>query len=376
MATQFPVEDRGYIYRGREVFIRLSLLAAMAVSCFLLLRPFLNIIVSGIIIAIAVYPAHRMLSNALRGHRTLAAALCTLVLLLIVIVPELLLAGTLSDGIRAIAQQVQAGRVDLPPAPQGLSKLPIIGSRLESFWTLCSTDLSSVVSRFSPQVRERIPALLAASAKFGATMLQFLISILLAGFFLATSEKESQFADRLFARIFAEQGPEYKELVTATVRSVTNGILGVAVIQTLFASLGFWFVGLAGAGLWAGIFLIAAILQMGALVLVPAVIYVFATQSTTHAVLFLVWSVIVGLMDNVLKPILLGRGSKVPMIVIFIGVLGGFIAMNLIGLFVGAIVLSVGYKLFIAWLDEEVPSVGAIVSKNVVEQSSPSSVRV
>ncbi|HKD60903.1 MAG TPA: AI-2E family transporter [Terracidiphilus sp.] len=376
MATQFSVEDRGYIYRGREVFIRLSLLAAMAVSCFLLLRPFLNIIVSGIIIAIAVYPAHRMLSNALRGHRTLAAALCTLVLLLIVIVPELLLAGTLSDGIRAIAQQVQAGRVDLPPAPQGLSKLPIIGSRLESFWTLCSTDLSSVVSRFSPQVRERIPALLAASAKFGATMLQFLISILLAGFFLATSEKESQFADRLFARIFAEQGPEYKELVTATVRSVTNGILGVAVIQTLFASLGFWFVGLAGAGLWAGIFLIAAILQMGALVLVPAVIYVFATQSTTHAVLFLVWSVIVGLMDNVLKPILLGRGSKVPMIVIFIGVLGGFIAMNLIGLFVGAIVLSVGYKLFIAWLDEGVPSVGAIVSKNVVEQSSASSVRV
>jgi predicted PurR-regulated permease PerM len=376
MATQFPVEDRGYIYRGREVFIRLSLLAAMAVSCFLLLRPFLNILVSGIIIAIAVYPAHRMLSNALRGHRTLAAALCTLVLLLIVIVPELLLAGTLSDGIRAIAQQVQAGRVDLPPAPQSLSKLPIIGSRLESFWTLCSTDLSAVVSRLSPQIKERIPALLAASARFGATMLQFMISILLAGFFLATSEKESQFADRLFARIFAEQGPEYKELVTATVRSVTNGILGVAVIQTLFASLGFWFVGLAGAGLWAGIFLIAAILQMGALVLVPAVVYVFATQSTTHAMLFLVWSVIVGLMDNVLKPILLGRGSKVPMIVIFIGVLGGFIAMNLIGLFVGAIVLSVGYKLFIAWLDEGVPSVGAIVSKNVVEQSSPSSVRV
>ena len=302
--------------------------------------------------------------------------LCTLLLLLIVILPCLLLAGSLTGGIGAIVQQAQAGRIDLPPAPQGLDKLPFIGPRMNSFWTLCSTDLSAVVSRFSPQIKELIPKLLSDSAKFGGVLLQFLISILLAGFFLATSEKESQFADRLFARIFAEQGPEYKELVTATVRSVTNGILGVAVIQTLFASLGFWFVGLPGAGLWAGIFLIAAVLQMGVIVLVPAVLYVFATQSTTHAVLFLVWSIIVGLMDNVLKPILLGRGSKVPMIVIFLGVLGGFIAMNLIGLFVGAVVLSVGYKLFMVWLDEGVPGVGAIVSKSVVEQRSPTSVQV
>jgi predicted PurR-regulated permease PerM len=145
------------------------------------------------------------------------------------------------------------------------------------------------------------------------------------------------------------------------------------VIQTLFASLGFWFVGLPGAGLWAGLFLIAAILQMGVLVLVPAVIYVFATQPTSHAALFLGWSVIVGLMDNVLKPILLGRGSKVPMIVIFLGVLGGFVAMNLIGLFVGAIVLSVGYKLFMAWLDERVPDG---VPNAVVEKRSSTSVRV
>jgi predicted PurR-regulated permease PerM len=376
MATHFLVEDKGYMSRGRDVFIRLSLLTAMGVSCFLLLRPFLDIILSGILIAIAVYPAHRMLSNALRGHRTFAAVLCTLLLLLIVILPCLLLAGSLTGGIGAIVQQAQAGRIDLPPAPQGLDKLPFIGPRMNSFWTLCSTDLSAVVSRFSPQIKELIPKLLSDSAKFGGVLLQFLISILLAGFFLATSEKESQFADRLFARIFAEQGPEYKELVTATVRSVTNGILGVALIQTLFASLGFWFVGLPGAGLWAGIFLIAAVLQMGVIVLVPAVLYVFATQSTTHAVLFLVWSIIVGLMDNVLKPILLGRGSKVPMIVIFLGVLGGFIAMNLIGLFVGAVVLSVGYKLFMVWLDEGVPGVGAIVSKSVVEQRSPTSVQV
>ena len=146
-----------------------------------------------------------------------------------------------------------------------------------------------------------------------------------------------------------------KELVASTIRSVTNGILGVAVIQSLLASLGFWFLGLPAAGLWATIFLIAAVLQIGGLVFIPAVAYAFATYPTSHAVIFLVWCVIVGLMDNVLKPILLGRGCKVPMIVVFVGVLGGFVLMRIVGLFVGAVILSVGYKLFMAWLDADVP---------------------
>jgi predicted PurR-regulated permease PerM len=115
--------------------------------------------------------------------------------------------------------------------------------------------------------------------------------------------------------------------------------------------------GLPGIGLWAVLFLVAAVLQVGALVLIPAVLYAFATYSTTSAVIFLAWCIVVGLMDNVLKPILLGRGSKVPTAVIFLGVLGGFVLMNIMGLFVGAIVLAVGYKLFMAWLGDEVPEV-------------------
>jgi predicted PurR-regulated permease PerM len=159
----------------------------------------------------------------------------------------------------------------------------------------------------------------------------------------------------VFRRIFGEHGDEFKDLVASTIGTVTNGVLGVALIQTIFASLGFWFAGLPGAGVWAIVFLIGAVLQVGGLVLVPAVLYGFAEFSTTRAVIFLVWCIIVGLMDNVLKPILLGRGGKVPMGVIFLGVLGGFMVMNsIIGLFVGAIVLSVGYKLFMAWLDSEV----------------------
>jgi predicted PurR-regulated permease PerM len=353
--TEFSIEDKGYFARPREVFIRLTLLAAMGVSCFVLMRPFLNLIVAGIIIAIGVYPGYRMLTRALKGRKKLAATLCTILLLAVMIVPCVLLGGTLVDGVRSLVQQAQSGQLNIPPPPASLEKVPLIGPRLTAFWTLCSTNLSEVVSRFSPQIKERIPAVLSATAGLGGVVLTFLISIILAGFLLATSEGCSHFADRLFRRIFGNMGPEIKELVAATVRSVTNGILGVAVIQTLFASLGFWFAGLPGAGLWAIIFLIAAILQVGMLVLVPAVLLAFATFSATHAAIFLVWCIFVGLMDNVLKPILLGRGSKVPMLVIFLGVLGGFVVMNLIGLFVGAIVLSVGYKLFMVWLDAGMP---------------------
>ena len=142
----------------------------------------------------------------------------------------------------------------------------------------------------------------------------------------------------------------------ATIRSVTTGILGVAFIQSVLAGLGFLAVGLPGAGLWAVVFLIAAVLQVGMLVLIPAVVYVFAVSSMTKAVIFLVWCAIVGLMDNVLKPILLGRGVAVPIVVVFLGAIGGFVALGIIGLFVGAIVLSVGYKLFLAWINEGSPA--------------------
>jgi predicted PurR-regulated permease PerM len=145
-----------------------------------------------------------------------------------------------------------------------------------------------------------------------------------------------------------------KHLLWQPYAAVTTGILGVALIQSLFAGLGFLVVQLLGAGLWALLFLIAAVLQVGGLMLIPAVIYVFATMATAKAVAFLIWCIVVALMDNVLKPVLLGRGVPVPILVIFLGSTGGFMAMGIIGLFVGAIVLSVGYKLFLAWLDEDI----------------------
>lgn len=302
-------KESAYFARGREIFIRLSLLAIMGVSCVFILRPFLNLIICGIIIAIGVYPAFRMLTKALGGRGKLAAVLCSVLLLAVLVIPCVLMAGTLADGIQSLTRQLEAGRLNLPSPPSSLDRIPVVGSRLEELWVLCSTNMTEAVKRFSPQIEKSIPAILSASAGIGGAVLQFLIAVILAGFLLATSEANSRFADRVFARIFGGQGPEFKDLVASTIKTVTTGILGVAVIQTLFASLGFWFAGLPGAGLWAVIFLVFSILQVGGLVLVPAVLYAFAVFSTTRAVIFLIWCIIVGLMDNVLKPILLGRGG-------------------------------------------------------------------
>jgi predicted PurR-regulated permease PerM len=217
-------------------------------------------------------------------------------------------------------------------------------------WDLASRDLTEVVRSLAPQIKRFLPGLLSASAGIGFTVLQLLLSIVVAGVLLANAEAAYEVTCSLASRLFGEKGPEFQQLVGATIRSVTFGILGVALIQSAFAAAGFLVVGMPAAGLWTVFFVFAAVVQVGVLVLVPAVIYVFATASVTKAVIFLVWCVIVGLMDNILKPLLLGRGVAVPVAVVFLGAIGGFLAMGVIGLFVGAIVLSVGYKLSLAWL--------------------------
>jgi predicted PurR-regulated permease PerM len=353
LAQEQVVDDRTHFTRAREVFIRISLISFMAITCYLILKPFLMLLLWGVILAIAAYPAHRRLTKALAGRERLSALLCTAILLMLVIIPAVLLAGTLAKSAYSVAVRFQEGSLSIPAPPPQIEKWPVIGLPLKGVWTLASTNLSSLLRPLAPHLREQTQNLLSSSAAIGASLLQFIFSILLAGFLLAHSPTSARLTHSIFDRVFGDQGREYEDLTESTIRSVTNGILGVAVIQSVFAGIGFVVVGLPGAGMWAAMFLVASVLQIGPLILVPAAIYAFLITSTSHAAIFLVWCILVGLTDNVLKPLLLGRGSKVPTAVIFIGVVGGFIAMGIVGLFVGAIILAVSYKLFLAWLNNE-----------------------
>ena len=350
MTIQQPAYDKTQLNLALEASIYIGLAILLAAACLLILLPFIPLLAWGLIIAVATYPGFRQLQKVLGGRETPAAVVCTLILLAVVIVPAVLLGQGLVDGIQAMAARLKEGGAVVPPPPPKIESWPVIGAPLKSVWDLASRDLTEAIRSLAPQIKRFLPGLLSASAGIGFTVLQLLLSILVAGVLLANAEAAYEVTCSLASRLFGEKGPEFQQLVGATIRSVTFGILGVALIQSAFAALGFLVVGMPAAGLWTVFFVFAAVVQVGVLVLVPAVIYVFATASVTKAVIFLVWCIIVGLMDNILKPLLLGRGVAVPVAVVFLGAIGGFLAMGVIGLFVGAIVLSVGYKLSLAWL--------------------------
>jgi predicted PurR-regulated permease PerM len=339
-----------YIRRALEASIHIGLVVLLATACLLILRPFVSIIAWGMVIAIAIYPAYQKLRSLLGGGGKLAAVFCALLLLAALMIPVVLLAKTTIEGIGMLATHLRDGSINIPPPPARVGTLPIIGPSLSNTWNMASTNLTGLLKNLAPQIRSLVPELLAASAGVGVTVLQFILSILVTGILLANTSGCITVTHSLANRLFKEQGPEFEELARTTIRSVTNGILGVAIIQSVFAGLGFLVAGLPGAGLWTLVFLFAAVLQIGTLVLILPVVYMFAIASMTKAILFLLWCLVVGLMDNVLKPLLLGRGVAVPIAVVFLGAIGGFLLIGIIGLFIGAVVLSVGYKLFLAWL--------------------------
>lgn len=350
MSIQQIAADKTQLNLALEAAIHIGLAILLAGGCLLILYPFLPLLSWGIIIAVAAYPAFKKLRALLGEHEGLAATFFCVLLLALLIVPMILLAGTLVDAAQKVAAHLQDGTFHIPPPPAQVETWPVIGPPLRNLWDLASTDLGALLRSLAPKIKSVVPGLFSASAAVGLTVLQFALSIVVAGLLLAKAQAAHEATCALCKRIFGEKGPDFQELMGATIRSVTTGILGVALIQSILAGFGFLIAGLPAAGFWAVIFLIAAILQAGVLVLIPAVIYMFTISSVTKALIFLIWCIVVALIDNVLKPLLLGRGVAVPIAVVFLGAIGGFVALGLIGLFVGAVVLSVGYKLFIAWL--------------------------
>jgi predicted PurR-regulated permease PerM len=350
LRTEQGAAETNDLTRAIEVFIHVSMVVILTAACFFILRPFLPIIAWGVIVAIAVYPAYRKLQHGLGGRRMFPAIVITAILLALLIVPVVLLAGTLITGLENFTRHVREGTLVIPPPPPSVQAWPIVGAPLNRAWGLASTNISSATAAFAPQIKEIFPPLLSASAGIGLTVLKFALSILVAGAILANTGAASRASHSLANRIFGERGAEFEELAGSTIRSVTSGILGVALIQATLGAIGFLLAGVPAAGLWAVLLLVAALLQVAVVVLIPAVIYMFTVSAVTKAVIFAAWCLFVALVDNVLKPLLLGRGVATPIVIVFLGAIGGFVAMGILGLFVGAIFLSVGYKLFLAWL--------------------------
>jgi predicted PurR-regulated permease PerM len=348
-------EDRAFLKRALETSIRIGLIALLVIWCFQVVRPFIQPIVWGIILAIAVHPAHLRLGRVMGGRERLAATILVVGSLLLLIVPSVMITTSLVESATELAGKLEEGEIKVPPPPAAVADWPIVGERLHALWTKASRNLEAALGQASPLLKAIGHWILSSAAAAGFGIVMFALSIVIAGVLLSYGDRATDRARRIARRLVQERGDELVKLTGDTVESVTRGILGVALIQGLLAGIGLLVAGVPAAGLWALLVLLMAVVQIPTvLILGPIIVYVFATSSTVIAVLFAIWSTAVGLSDNVLKPMLLGRGVDVPMLVIFMGAIGGFILQGIIGLFVGAVVLAVGYTLFQAWV-EDVP---------------------
>ena len=373
MSKREEVEEPIRMDRAVESAVRIGLIAVMLALCYWIVRPFLIPIAWGIIIAVASWPGYVRLLSLSGGRRTLASVLFVLIALLVLILPIIMLSGTLVQGAQGLAEGVEAGHLHIPPAPD-LSYIPLLGSQIQDFWNSASSNMDGLLRSLEPQIKTAGKWLLSMAADAGLGLLHFVIAIVIAAVLLAKSERGGRAAHAIAQRLAGSRGARFTQLAEAVVRSVSRGILGVALIQALLAGLGMLVAGVPAAGLWALVVLLLATIQIGAFpVMVPAVVYVFYNASLPVAVLFLLWGLFVGSIDNILKPLLLGRGVSVPMIVIFIGAIGGFIGAGIIGLFVGSVILVLGYELLRAWLEDIVPGDEADPAPIQSEQSDPSS---
>jgi len=349
--------EESYIARAIEVFVRLGSVALLVALCFEIVRPFILPLVWGIIIAIGSHSAYCKLRALLGERQKLAAVLFTLLTLIAVLVPIALLTESLVSGARAIVLRMEGRTLAVPPPPVNIQTWPLIGKPIFTFWTLASQDLPAAAGKFKPQIEAGAKAVMASAAGVGRTVFYLILAFAIAGLLLAHTQACARSSLAVAQRLFGSRGQALLSLIEATIQNVFQGILGVAAIQAVMAGLGFVVVGVPAAGLWSLVAFILAVIQIGVwLVTIPIVIYVFVTSGTLTAVLFLIWNALILVIDNFLKPILMKRGAKVPVPVIFVGALGGFISMGIIGLFVGAVVLAVGYELARAWLYKGSPS--------------------
>lgn len=334
-----------------EIAIRLGVIFIIVAWCLQILTPFISLIMWGAIIAVAIYKPFQKLTEKMAGKTKLAATLITVVGLAIILVPVILLSGSMMESATILGNQFSEGTLKIPSPDDDVRSWPLVGETVYGFWNEASINLSAVIEKYSEQISTFGVKLLGLAAGAGIGILQFVFSMLIAGAFLSSAGKASEAMQRLANRLAGDSGKQMLTLSTATIRSVAVGVLGIAVIQALMAGVGMMLAGVPAAGLIAFIVLIFAIAQLPPiLVLAPVIFYVFSASSTVVAVIFMIWSIVVSLSDMVLKPLLLGRGVEAPMLVILLGAIGGMIVSGIVGLFTGAVILALGYKLFQAWL--------------------------
>jgi predicted PurR-regulated permease PerM len=329
--------------------IRIVCLGLLGYWSLILIRPFLTIIVWSIIITVALYPIFDWLSAKLYGHRALAAVAITVFTFFVMLGPVTWLALSLAETVRMLLARFGDGSLAIPPPSEALKAWPLIGEKIYEIWQLASTNLQALVLEAAPYLKPLGTSLLSAAGSVGINLLKFTVALVISGFLFIPGPALIHSIKNVLVRVAAGRGEEFVDLAGATIRNISRGIIGIAILQALLAGIGLLFAGVPAAGLFSFLVLLLGIVQIGpSFILVPLIIWSWFTMDATMAILFTLYMVPVNLLDNILRP-LVAKGLVTPMPVILIGVLGGTLVHGMIGLFVGPVVLSIAWQLLLVW---------------------------
>ncbi|MCA0936769.1 AI-2E family transporter [Vibrio alginolyticus] len=347
-------DSKLFISNMVESAIRIGLVFVLFMFTYDIIRPFILPVIWGAIIAVALMPITLKLQRMYGGRRGLAAATIALLGIALLVIPLVMVSGSIFDGATHALEVLQSGEVKIPGPKASVADWPIVGDKLYSVWTLFATNIEQAIQTFMPQIKSTLTSLLGMVGGALGSVLLSILSLAIAAGFMTYSESLASGLTTLAIRVAGDNAKSWTTLIAATIKSVLLGVVGVAAIQALLIGAGFFVFDVPAAGLLTLILMILCIAQLPALLAVlPVIAYMYMTQDSTTATLFTVWAVVGALSENLLKPMLMGRGVDVPMPVILLGAIGGMLVYGIVGLFIGAVVLAIWYELFVWWLSSE-----------------------
>lgn len=339
-----------------DVLIRAGLILAMTLLCYRVFSPFVGLMVWALILAVTLYPLHQRLARRIGGRQGLAATLLVVIGITVIVAPTAVLVSSFGDSVQELITRVKDNTLQIPAAPQSVAAWPLVGKKAHALWSQAHADLPTLVQSLQPKIGDLARKALGMVASIGGGLLQFLFSFIIAGIIMAFGEAGARGTRAIFDRVMGSaRGKEFSTLATATVRAVAQGIIGVAFIQALLIGLALIVAGVPWAGALSLVVLMLGIAQLPALIVtLPAIGYIWSSgdYGNVAAIAYSALLFVAGMADNVLKPLMLGRGVEAPMPVILLGALGGMATSGILGMFVGATVLALGYQIFMAWVTD------------------------
>lgn len=339
---------------ARETLAVLFILGLLAAS-FWILRPFMLALIWATMIVVPTWPLLQRVQGGLWQQRWLAVMVMTIALLLVFIIPFSFALGTIVRNADQITDWTQSLKdVKIPEPPGWVQKLPLVGHKAESAWhELAVMAPEELRDKVVPLARQMIGKILTQVGSFGMLMVQFLLTVIIAAVLFANGETAAAGLRRFFRRLGGSRGDVLIDVAGQAIRAVALGVVVTAIIQAALAGIGLAAAGVPFVGILTALIFVFSVMQIGpAPVLICAVAWVYWEGNAVWATGLLFWSIFVALIDNVLRPLLIKKNADLPLLLIFAGVIGGLVSFGVIGIFVGPMILAVGYRLVEAWVRE------------------------